>query len=676
MIGRFGKARLPSRKSLGVQLFGITFVGIVALVSVLGYASYAASKSILKEKVSQASQETLAQATDKLDFLLSTYAGITRQLLVDTVLREDLVAFSTPGTPLPEKQAAQDRITDRINSVVSSEPNIMAVRFMPKNLDYSNALSTTGASALQMSEAGEAWLNRMNEAQGEVVYVPTLNEGLFGYSPEPSLTFGRLLKNLQSPEAEFIVLIEVRGQVLSDIFANSSIGEKGQLLVVTDEGAVAYAASPELVGQAPPTVNAAEALVLEQPSQVTGWHMEGIVPVKDLARDSGRILRLTLWMAAAAAIAALLIGYLLARKVGRPLEKLCELMEHGENGDLSVRMEQRGPSEIARLARHFNRMMERIGLLVSRSNMSAEQLVRAAKALKSVSSETAASAGEIAQVSGMISSGAMNLAKEAEHGIVLTEAIGARMNAVTATNARLEASAARVHAVSHQGAASMAQLMDKADETGRLSLSLADKVGNLKASTGAIRSIMNLMNEISKKTNILSLNASIEAARAGALGKSFAVVADEIRQLAAQSKQSIGDVQRMTEEIQRGIDVTAAELGAIAPLLREQNDAVKEAADVFGEVKSQMDIFVREIEQSTASVAALDESQRTLISSIENVSAVSQQSAASTEEVATLASGQQNVSDKLVTLSVELESLSEHLLEVLVRFGNKPASTR
>ena len=668
MIGRLAQSLARSRKSIGIQLFLITFTGTLLLVSTLGYASYAMSKSILKDKVSQASQETLAQATDKLDFLLSSYSGLTRQLLVDTALREMLVTFSRTDLPITERQPTQDLITDRINSLQSSEPNILAIRFMPKDFDLAGAVSTTGSSSLQMSDDIQAWLQKMVDAKGEAVYVPILNEGLFGYSREPSLTIGRLLRNLQNPDAEYIVLIELRGQTMSDIFENSRIGQSGELIVATEDGKIAYAASPERIGQAVPSWNETETLVLSQPSQATSWRMIGTVPVAELVQDSGRILSLTLWIAALAAVAAALMGYMMARTVGRPLEKMYVLMERGENGDLTVRMDPRGPSEIARLAGHFNRMMEQIGMLVTRSNLSARRLVSTARELKGVSTATAASAGEIAQVTGMISEGAASLAAEAEQGYAVTEAIGAKMAAVCETNERLAASAAQVRAVSDRGSLYMLELVGKTEQTERLSHSLADRVGGLKESAGSIRTIMNMMHEISKRTNILSLNASIEAARAGAMGKSFSVVAEEIRKLAEQSKHSIGVVQQMTEDIQDGIDGTVDELGTISPLLLEQHAAVKEAAAIFSEVRSQMGVFAEEIEQSTSSVVSLEESQRALSASIENVSAVSQQSAASTEEVATLTSGQQEVSERLVALSEELESLSGQLHEVLVRF--------
>lgn len=668
VIRFLGGARKERRKSLGFQMLGIVFASIVVIVSALGLSSYQLAKGIIRDKMSLSSQQTLQQARDKLDFLLSMYGGLSRQFMVDTSLRQDLVTFSGSNTALADKQAAQDRIVDRFNSMLSAEPNIMSIRIVPKSIDNAGALSSTGASALQLSDRSTPWLQRMAAAKGEIVYVPAMSKGLFDYSPEPSLTFGRLMTNLQHPEAEFILLIELKSKLLDDAFANFKIGETGEMRVVTDDGKVVYAADADLIEQAPPAWEG-DRLVLSEPSKLASWTLIGSVPLGELERDSKAILSLTVWMIAAAAIAAIAIGYLLLRLVGKPLERLCALMERGERGDLSVRMDYRRGNEIGRLSRNFNRMMEQIGALVGRTNESALQLVRSARELKAVSQETAATAGDIASVTEQIAQGASSLAAEAERGIVQTETIGAKLKTATDTNARLESAAGRVQQISGRGTDYMAELIGRTEQTERLSVSLGTRVGKLKERAGSIQTVLNVINEMSQQTNILSLNASIEASRAGAYGRSFAVVADEIRRLAAESKDSIAVVSRIIGDIRQEIDATVVELGAVSPVLQEQGTAVKEAADIFGGVKREMSDFAVELAHSSASIVELDGSQRALVEAIGTVSAVSEQSAASSESVARMTSGQLAVSARLVSLSDELESLSEQLIAQLDVFG-------
>src|SRR5690606_24551279 len=128
-----------------------------------------------------------------------------------------------------------------------------------------------------------------------------------------------------------------------------------------------------------------------------------------------------------------------------------------------------------------------------------------------------------------IASGATSLAVEAERGSDLTERMGVRMAGVNEAGGQMAESAAEVERASEQGTQYMAVLIEKTGMTEQMTRNMVDKVDRLKESTRSIRKILDVLNNVAKQTNILSLNATIEAARAGAAGKGFMVVADEIR---------------------------------------------------------------------------------------------------------------------------------------------------
>ncbi len=215
----------------------------------------------------------------------------------------------------------------------------------------------------------------------------------------------------------------------------------------------------------------------------------------------------------------------------------------------------------------------------------------------------------------------------------------------------------------------MAELTSKTNATEQMIRSMAEKkVNHLKESTRSIRQILELLNDVVKQTNILSLNATIEAARAGAAGKGFMVVADEIRKLADQSRQSIAVVAEITETIQGEIDETVKVLSAAYPIFQEQIVSVKETDAIFAQVKRQMNGFSEQLVDVTESINELGRAQVVLSEAMTNVSAVAQQSSATSEEVASLSSEQLSVSQNLVDLSHKLESLSNGLSDSLMRF--------
>jgi methyl-accepting chemotaxis protein len=166
----------------------------------------------------------------------------------------------------------------------------------------------------------------------------------------------------------------------------------------------------------------------------------------------------------------------------------------------------------------------------------------------------------------------------------------------------------------------------------------------------------------------LALNATIEAARAGDAGKGFMVVADEIRKLADESRRSIDTVGQMTGRIQAEMKETADFMAESYPLLQEQIVTVKEADEIFRQVQQHMVDFLSKLSEATESVEGLKQSQTVLTDAIGNVSAVAQQSSATSEEVASLCSEQISVSGALVNLSGKLEELSASLKQSLGKF--------
>lgn len=242
------------------------------------------------------------------------------------------------------------------------------------------------------------------------------------------------------------------------------------------------------------------------------------------------------------------------------------------------------------------------------------------------------------------------------------------MSEVTEINTVMDHSAERVIEVSNQGTELMKLLVEQSESTVEMINRIQDNSTKLRESTHLIRSILSPMIAVNKQTNILALNATIEAVRAGAAGRGFIVIADEIRQLANQSNESIQSVSKITEEIGLHIENTVKDINEAAPKFREQISSVRESSTIFASVKEEMEHFMRHISESSASVLELIEFQRQLGESMASVSSIVQQTTASTEEVASMSSQQFTVSEELVALSEKLEGLAADLKHSLVSF--------
>ncbi|WP_340034201.1 methyl-accepting chemotaxis protein [Paenibacillus sp. FSL H3-0302] len=673
-------------KSVGVKLFVILFSSIVLLSSVLGLTSYFAAKNIITNEVAAASTQSVVQAADKLDFVLSEYEALSRQFALDSVLKGDLEKINSGELTTVAKAGAEDRIRRKLDLVKGSDERMYGVRLVSKSLVDSESYKSAGISGIRSDEGISARLEQIAAAKGEPVWFPVREKGFFDAYTEPSLTMGRLLRNLLNPEAEYYMLIEVKGKAMTEMLSNLQIGMTGEIRILSADGSIVYGADHAKLGQ-PSYIkvseeqgkeqnhsftaedeNGSSQLVVYQPLATAKWMLMGYAPVSDFTKSADKLLYITFSVVLAAALIALLIGYILVRLVGRPLGKLAILMEEGERGNLQVRTNFKGKDEIGRLGQSFNKMMEQISLLARQSGNSADEVLLTSEQLVQASSTISLHAREVATATGEIAAGSASLAVEAERSYHNVEIIGNKMSEVTEINTVMDHSAERVIEVSNQGTELMKLLVEQSESTVEMINRIQDNSTKLRESTHLIRSILSPMIAVNKQTNILALNATIEAVRAGAAGRGFIVIADEIRQLANQSNESIQSVSKITEEIGLHIENTVKDINEAAPKFREQISSVRESSTIFASVKEEMEHFMRHISESSASVLELIEFQRQLGESMASVSSIVQQTTASTEEVASMSSQQFTVSEELVALSEKLEGLAADLKHSLVSF--------
>ncbi|MBA9083637.1 methyl-accepting chemotaxis protein [Fontibacillus solani] len=671
-------------KSVGMKIFIILFATVVLVSTVLGVSSYLMSKEIIRGQVGLASSQAIEQAADKLDFLFTEYESISRQLAVDQTLKADLELVTNSSVDIVKKTEAETRIKSKLDAMKGSDSRLFGIRLTKK--DLSKAYSSGGSSGTQNTEYAQAAFDKIQAAGGKPLWLPAMKKGFFDATNEPTLTMGRLLQNLKNPNGEFYLLIEVKDRAITDILSNLKIGKAGEVRVITNDNTIVHATDSSLIeSQSFIGLDAAQLegddvsflttddagitqLVVYRQLKTVDWRVIGYAPESDFVSAADKLLYVTAGVLLFAVIVALLIGIYLVRVIGKPLEKLCNLMEEGEKGNLNVRTRFKGHDEIGRLGHSFNRMMEQISALVERTNLSAEELLNTAENLSMASKDTSRNAGEIAAATSEIAMGATSLAEEADKGVDIADQIGHQMENVMNLNSAMDKSVEKVIGVSQQGKEYMASLVEKTEAVSRMTGLIEENSGKLSRSTFSIRNILAPMVEMTKQTNILSLNASIEASRAGAAGKGFVVIAEEIRNLAVQSNNSIQTVSTITEEIQEAIENTVNVLTTITPMFDEQLVSVKQALQIFQNVMSEMESFVGDIQSSSASVHELNNSQSVLRDFFANVSAVVEETNASTQEVASMSSEQYKVSEELVQLSNRLEVLSETLRESLSVF--------
>lgn len=672
-------------KSVGMKLFVAIFVSILACVLTVGLLAYSEARSMVEKKVSDASLQTVNQVTSNLDVIFKNYEDITLQILVDKDFHEIVTQIEENEDDYARFESTT-KLNEKLQAISLGNETIKGISLLPLK-ESLPPLVSAGAQMSRLEALKQTeWYQKTIELDGRVNWIAPQATGMAVDGEGLTIGISRLLKDSLSSETSYMLLLEINASTIAERYQDVNLGENSELNIIDMTGNYVIANDKTLIGQPSrvslptegeaaisgaetmKTTDDVEVLAVYKTLDAMDWRLVGTIPVGALVKDAETIRNLTWVTAIAAAILAIIIGIVVIVTIARPLVKICELMMEGARGNLTVRSTIKRQDEIGTLSVSFNGMMEQITELALQTTNSAQQVLITASDLTEASRKTSASAKEIAVATEEIANGATSLAVEAEKGNELTSNINAQMKQVMDANSEMVASASQVEKASEQGTTYMNGLILKTGMTEEMTRSMVEKVDSLKDSTGSIVKILDVLNNLTKQTNILSLNATIEAARAGTAGKGFMVVADEIRKLADQSRQSIDVVAQITEKIRSEIDETVHVLSDAYPLFQEQIQSVKEANEIFVSVQEQMGQFAERLEGVTSSIGRLDESQSILAEAMTNVSAVAEEASATSEEVASLSSEQLSISDNLVGLSEKLDAVSRGLSESLSRF--------
>ncbi|MEX2461559.1 MAG: methyl-accepting chemotaxis protein [Paenibacillaceae bacterium] len=675
-------------RKIGIKLFLLFFCCTVSLVTVVGFFSYFESKGIIEDKLSSSTKQTIEQAADKLDLIFRNFENTATQILADQNFLIHTKQYFALQDNSPDKISLAVSTGNMLNSMVGTNSGIDGVYLIP--VDGSMMVSSAFNSSLASNHAivKEEWFERVVQGEGSLIWLEPRSISYSSARKEAVFALARLLVNSDKNSKKYVLIMEIRKDVLDSVLNKIKLSNSSRVVILDDDNKLVQSSEVDKLGELfDLELNKAQFEQAQEQGETvfidgqdgkqfvafkrmntSGWNVTVAAPLSELVKETDTILWLTIIVIVISIVAASAAGYFVARMIGRPLTNLRNLMKEGELGNLTVRTEFRSKDEIGQVGTSFNRMMEQITKLMQQTTATTSEVLETAGKLLLVSRQTASSAHEIAIANEQVADRATSLAVEADKGYDLTNQIGSKMGQVQILMFKMSGIVTDIRSVSESGSASMTELAAQSNLTETMTRSMVERVHSLKQSTVSIRKVLDLLKSIAKQTNILSLNAAIEANRANSAGKQFLVVAAEIRSLAEQSKQSIEQVESMTDLIQSEIDETVAVISKAYPVYNKQIESMKKAKVIFEQVQLHMGAFVESLQGVTESIYSLDESQSDLTGVMGHVSALSQESSATSEQVSSLSIEQLGISEGLLELSSKLEHLSSSLKESLKNF--------
>lgn len=409
----------------------------------------------------------------------------------------------------------------------------------------------------------------------------------------------------------------------------------------------------------------------------TGNYVDDIDAVVNAEREAMRKQMATSYLLLIIAIiGALLLGiivaYIYSNTISKPILRLTNLLNKTSNLDIEEDSSYddllKYKDETGVIAHAVGNLRVVLRKLVEEMKSGAVHLNASSNELKEVVEHGKEGIDAVTHTVTDFATGASEQAEDAQKAAEKMGDLAKEIEETVQSAQKLKGFTKTVSVSNEEGVKQLISLNDKFKNTSVANARLNENVGTLTIKSSSIVQITNTIQQIAEQTNLLALNAAIEAARAGEAGRGFAVVADEIRKLAEETSKSTSKIDTIIQEILKEIDSTETNMASSNEAVRVSSDVLEHVQQAFEAIETAISDTLNQLDSISTSIQNVNASKDGATESIHGISAITEENAASAEEIAATMDTQSELMSKIQMNSNEVKRVADDMNEIIGRF--------
>lgn len=380
------------------------------------------------------------------------------------------------------------------------------------------------------------------------------------------------------------------------------------------------------------------------------------------------IIKFSLIIMVVVLAAAIAVGRLIAKPILKVTNSIFKLSKLELTVDEETKRITKRKDETGYMARAVESLADGLNGVITEIRTQSDNLYGTSEELASDANDTVNSVRQVEIAVSEVAEGASSQAQETADATSNVISMGGMIEKANSDVERLSESSKAIGEAADEATEILDELLAINEKAVKSIDMIYERTNTTNKSVEDIKAAINIITSIAEETNLLSLNASIEAARAGEQGRGFAVVASQIQKLAEQSNESAKQIEDITEKLIEDSQQAVSGMQDVREIMNKQSTNVKNTNSAFDKVKDNIEVSIEGVKEITNLTGKLDSTRTAVTDTVQNLSAIAEENAASSQECSASVTEVCNIMERVTNDAVRLKEISKVIDDQLKEF--------